>query len=81
MKVIVEAVVGVFLTLFGVVAVILFIILCWGLVWKLLLSRLGLFKEIFGDLRGEKKEETSRRRVGTKHSLTKSTTYEREKQY
>ena len=33
----------------------------WGLVWKLLLSRLGLFREMFADLRGEKKDnrETS----------------------
>ena len=29
----------------------------WGLVWKLLLSRLGLFKELFSDFRGEKKED------------------------
>ena len=81
---------GLFLVLFGVAAVILFIVLCklqspaarlinphagWGLVWKLLLSRLGLFKELFSDLRGDKKEADSsqlgRGRRQVEHSTTR----------
>ena len=40
----------------------------WGLVWKLLLSRLGLFKELFSDFRGENRDREAatrqRRRRG-----------------
>lgn len=102
MTTIVEAIVGVFLILFGVAAVILFIILCellmnttvwgtlrlphykytytftpqvWWLVWKLLLSRLGLFKELFSDLQGNKKEETRPRGKRPHHTHTTTTTH------
>ena len=40
----------------------------WGLMWKLLLSRLGLFKELFSDLRGEKKNTGSRERRTVKRA-------------
>ena len=33
----------------------------WGLVWKLLLSRLGLFREMFSDGNGKKDDKTKRR--------------------
>ena len=39
---------------------ILTVCLGWGLVWKLLLSRLGLFKEMFGDLSSEKRGTANR---------------------
>lgn len=42
-----EGLVGVALVLLSVGVVIIFVILCWGLLWKTLLSRLGLFRELF----------------------------------
>lgn len=53
--------------------------------WKLLLSRLGLFKELFSDLRGDKKDTDSeqeerrsssgsRRRRQVEHSTTRPPT-------
>ncbi|CAI8019671.1 hypothetical protein GBAR_LOCUS11812 [Geodia barretti] len=74
MTVLLEVVVGLFLVLFGVAAVILFIVLCWGLVWKLLLSRLGLFKELFSDLRGDKKEADSSQQGRGRRQVEHSTT-------
>ena len=41
--------------------------------WKLLLSRLGLFKELFSDLRGEKKDTGTRERRRTAKHVTPHT--------
>lgn len=54
-----EGTVGVALVLLSTAAVLLFILLCWGIVWKLLLSRLGLFKALFAS---EKKPKPILRR-------------------
>lgn len=40
----------------------------WGIVWKLLLSRLGLFKEIFSGSEGKEADKKHPPKSGTLHS-------------